>query len=473
MTPTFDNSYAALPSRFYTRLLPEEVPGPRVVRVNDELAELLGFDPDWLRSDAGAAFATGNEIIEGSDPIATVYAGHQFGGWNPQLGDGRAILLGEVIGTDERRYDIQLKGSGRTPYSRRGDGRSPLGPVLREYVISETMHALGIPTTRSLVAATTGAEVRRETMQPGGVLVRVAASHIRVGTFEYFAARNDGESIRLLANHVGERHFDGLVDAPAELFAAAAERQAKLIAQWMLVGFIHGVMNTDNMLVSGETIDYGPCAFMNEYDPETVYSSIDHMGRYAYGNQPPIARWNLSRFATSLLVGWEDEDAARAMQRVVDDFPDRFKHHYGAGLANKLGFELREDDWPLLEGLLQAMYDDGADYTNTFRALNALAEGRDDVTFGTMVREWLPGWRERIETEPDAALTMARHNPLVIPRNHQVERAIRAAVNDDDFSVFHRLVDVVTSPFDLDPDDEHFTAPPAPDEKVHATFCGT
>lgn len=476
----FDNTYAALPDRFYTRLPPDPVPTPKTIRVNRPLAEQLGFDPDWLASEDGAEFATGNRILEGAEPIATVYAGHQFGNWAGRLGDGRAILLGEVLDEDGERFDIQLKGSGRTPYSRRGDGRSPLGPVLREYMISEAMHALGIPTTRSLVAASTGEQVRRETALPGGVLVRVARSHIRVGTFEHFASLGDTEAIRTLVDHVVRRHYPQLdPGTPLQLLGAVAKRQAELIAQWQLVGFIHGVMNTDNMLLSGETIDYGPCAFMNEYDPRTVYSSIDRTGRYAYGNQPPIAQWNLSRLAGALF-GEKMTEVSEA-QEVIDGFPDLFRDAYGQGMANKLGLgAFRDDDWPLVEDLLERMYETRSDYTLTFVRLSRTAEERDAsdglLELPDEFGGWVERWRTRVESEgrtPESARReMRRANPVVIPRNHLVQEAIDDAVTRGDFQAFHRLVDALASPYDV-PMSMEMVRPPRPEEEVQATFCGT
>lgn len=485
MKVRFDNSYARLSDKFYTRVDPEPVPDPQVVRVNRELAERLGFDVEWLESEEGAKFATGNELLEGSQPIATVYAGHQFGNWVPRLGDGRALLLGEVVDEDGRRFDIQLKGSGRTPYSRRGDGRSPLGPVLREYIVSEAMHALGVPTTRSLVAASTGAEVRREEHLPGGVLVRVARSHIRIGTFEYFSGQRDSEGISELLGYVIARHYPELEpDDVLGLLRAVSERQAALVAQWMLVGFIHGVMNTDNMLLSGETIDYGPCAFMNIYDPGTVYSSIDRMGRYAYGNQPPIAQWNMSRLAESLLrvLDVNDELITEA-QGIIDDFPDKFRAEYGAGMARKLGLSsFDEDDWPLIEDLLGLMHDTRSDYTLTFRRLTELAGGEDcgpSTEFYEMSAEfepWLATWRERLGTQDESTDEIVERmkavNPVVIPRNHLVENALEAAVQHEDFEPFHDLVDTLARPFEI-PADSNYMRPPKPEERVVATFCGT
>ena len=492
MKPRFDNTYATLPDKFYARLDPQPVSAPEVVRVNDALAERLGFDPEWLRSEKGAEFAAGNRVIEGSDPIAMVYGGHQFGNWAGRLGDGRAHLLGEVIDRDGQRFDIQLKGSGRTPFSRRGDGRSPLGPVLREYIVSEAMAALGIPTTRSLVAATTGETVWRDTKLPGGVLVRVARSHIRIGTFEFFASRNDSAAIRRLADYVIERHYPELEEGSfVNLLRVVARRQAELVAQWQLVGFVHGVMNTDNMLLSGETIDYGPCAFMNAYDPGTVFSSIDRHGRYAYGNQPKIAQWNLTRLAQALLkaVDKDEEEAKAEAQEVIDAFPKMFREAYGRGMARKLGLEeLREEDWPLIEDLLELMYETGSDYTLTFVRLTegAGSEATDERPESPLAEleplteafeSWVERWRKRLDEEPGSLQerheAMRAENPIVIARNFRVEEALEAAVDDGDFSRFHELVDVLATPFDLPADKGEFALPPEPDQQVRATFCGT
>src|SRR5580692_9850287 len=368
----FDNTYARLPERFYARVSPTPVATPRLVKLNLELARSLGLDPHALASEQGVQILAGNRVAEGSEPLALAYAGHQFGHFVPQLGDGRAILLGEVIDADGVRRDIQLKGSGPTPFSRRGDGRAALGPVLREYIVSEAMAALGIPTTRSLAAVITGESVVRERLLPGAVLTRVAASHIRVGTFQYFAARGDTEGVRRLADHVIGRHYPQLadVDRPYHaLLEAVIGRQAELVARWLLVGFIHGVMNTDNTSISGETIDYGPCAFMDAYDPATVFSSIDEMGRYAYGNQPRIALWNLTRFAECLLPLFSDdqEKAIAEAQEALGNFAEKFDGAYQAGLREKLGlFTAREDDPELANDLLKVIAENAADFTLTF-----------------------------------------------------------------------------------------------------------
>jgi uncharacterized protein YdiU (UPF0061 family) len=481
----FDNSYARLPPRFYVRQDPAPVANPRVVRLNTALAEALGVDPASL----DAATLAGNRVPDGAEPLAMAYAGHQFGGFVPQLGDGRAILLGEVIGRDGVRRDIQLKGSGPTPFSRRGDGRAALGPVLREYIVSEAMSALGVPTTRTLAAVTTGETVMRETMLPGAVLTRVAASHIRVGTFQYFAARGDRDAVRLLADHVIARHFPDAAEAAQPYLAllrAVIVRQAVLVAQWLLVGFIHGVMNTDNMTVSGETIDYGPCAFMDAYDPAAVFSSIDHGGRYAYANQPRIAHWNLARLAETLLpLLAGDEDAAVAdAKAALATFGPAFEAAYTAGLCRKIGLsEPRVGDAALAEDLLDRMAANGADFTLTFRRLCDAASDPGNGSVRALFADpaafdaWVEGWRRRLAGDgvaPEARRTaMLAANPAFIPRNHQVEAAIAAAVGRADFTPFEALLGVLARPYDDQPEFAAYAAPPAPGDRVLQTFCGT
>jgi uncharacterized protein YdiU (UPF0061 family) len=491
----FDNSFARLPERFYRRLGPEPAPQPRSVRVNRELAARLGIDADWLASDEGVEVVAGNRVPEGAEPLAAAYAGHQFGSWNPNLGDGRALLLGEVVGTDGRRYDIQLKGSGRTPFSRNGDGKAPLGPVLREYVVSEAMHVLGVSTTRALAAVTTGEAVLRTERLPGAVLARVAQSHIRVGTFELFASRDDRDALRVLADHVIARHYPELSHAEAPYVAlldAVIARQAELIAQWQLIGFIHGVMNTDNMLVSGETIDFGPCAFMDAYDPNTVFSSIDYQGRYAFRNQPGIAHWNLAAFAQALLplLGETRDHALTAAQEALERFPARFGAALEQGIGAKLGLgEVREDDAGLADDLFAAMAEAGADFTLTFRRLTEIADSpaaesappppsvASIAELAPALQPWLERWRARFREDPapaaDRVARMRRANPALIPRNHLVEAAIEAAVQRGDFEPFHRLVDALSAPFDYRDDLEVFATPPRPEQVVLQTFCGT
>ena len=486
----FDNSYARLPPRLYAHLNPTPVAAPQLVRLNVGLALNLGLDPEELTSPEGVAVLAGNRMPDGAASIALAYAGHQFGHFVPQLGDGRAILLGEVVGRDGMRRDIQLKGSGRTPFSRGGDGRAALGPVLREYIVSEAMAALGVPTTRALAAVTTGQPVRRETMLPGAVLTRVAASHIRVGTFQYFAAKGDTEALRLLADHVIARHYPqaAMAEHPYRaLLDAVLVRQAELIAQWMLVGFIHGVMNTDNTSIAGETIDYGPCAFMDSFDPATVFSSIDHAGRYAYGNQPRIAQWNLTRFAETLLpfLGQNEDAAVAAAKEALGRFAQRFQKAYLGGLQRKLGLaEAREEDVELAQDLLTLMAESGADFTLTFRRLCDAAVGPDA---DGPVRElfanagsfdtWAPRWRRRLAEEAadpgTVCLIMRTVNPALIPRNHLVEAALDAAVERQDFAPFEELLEVLSRPYEDRPGFESYAMPPTPEERVHQTFCGT
>ncbi len=487
----FDNSYARLPDRFFVRQDPTPVSAPGLIRINDALARDLGIDPAALASPAGIAVLAGNRIAPGSEPIAAAYAGHQFGGFSPALGDGRAILLGEVIGKDGIRRDIQLKGSGPTPWSRRGDGRAALGPVLREYIVSEAFAALGIPTTRALAAVTTGDVVLRETPMPGGVLTRVAASHIRVGTFQYFAARQDVDAVRILADHVIARHYPDAAAAAhpyRALLDGVVARQASLIAHWMLVGFIHGVMNTDNCQVAGETIDFGPCAFMDAYHPDTVFSSIDRNGRYAFSSQPAIAHWNLVRFAETLLplLGDDQDSAVAAAQAALDPFAAQFEAAYGAGLRRKIGLTdtAQPDDIALVRELFDLMAHGRADFTLTFRRLaDAAADPAADPSLaalfgeGVDVAPWLVRWRARTASgtvTPEArAAQMRAVNPAFIPRNHRIEQAIAAAIGSDDFAPFHTLVDVLARPFDDQPAFAYLAEPPAPHEIVQETFCGT
>ena len=487
----FDNSYARLPDSLYTRLEPTPVKAPGPIRVNRPLAQQLGIDPDWLASDAGIEMVAGNLVPAGAEPLAAVYAGHQFGHYNPQLGDGRAILLGEVVDNQGQRYDIQLKGCGRTPYSRSGDGRSPLGPVLREYIVSEAMFALGVPTTRALAAASTGEWVYREGGLPGAVLARVAASHIRIGTFQFFAAHKDHQSLRALAEHVIARHYPQAAQADNPVLAmllAVISAQAQLVAQWQALGFIHGVMNTDNMLLSGETIDYGPCAFIDQFHPATVFSSIDHGGRYAYQNQPGVAHWNLTRLAQALLP-LLDEDADQAValaQEAVDQFPPQFIAAHSAGMARKLGLaELQEDDTELVEELMTLMADAKADFTLTFRHLSDLADNEnnnqptvsDIYSLPDNLAPWVERWQARLQLESTTAAEqqsiMYRANPAFIPRNHQVEEAIRAATEEQDFTPFEQLTELLQAPFSFRPELADFALPPRPEQVVKQTFCGT
>ena len=487
----FDNSYARLPERFFARLTPSPVPAPQLIRLNEPLAEHLGLDPKSLCSPEGIEILSGNRLPEGAEPIAMAYAGHQFGNWVPQLGDGRAILLGEVIDRDGVRRDIQLKGSGHTPFSRMGDGRAVLGPVLREYIVGEAMAALGIPTTRALAVVTTGEKVTRERLLPGAVLTRVAQSHVRVGTFQFFAARGDEEALRLLADYVIERHYPDASqsDRPYRaLLDAVIERQAQLIARWQLVGFIHGVMNTDNMSIAGETIDYGPCAFMDTYHPETVYSSIDQMGRYAYANQPLIAQWNLAVFAQSLLpLLSEDEDVAVSdAQEAIYGFPGLFEAAYLKGMRTKLGLTQQHDgDKDLAQDLLDRMAKSKADFTLTFRRLcdAATADSETDARVRELFEDpavfdgWVGRWRERLDQESNSndmrRLAMRQVNPSFIPRNHLVAEVIKAATENEDFAQLDKLMTVLASPYEEKPEYAQYCIPPSPEQVVHETFCGT
>ena len=478
----FDNSYARLPQPLFSPAVPVPVRSPATLVLNEGLACELGLDPDSLRESA-AVFA-GNELPAGSAPIAQAYAGHQFGHFT-NLGDGRAILLGEQLAPDGRRCDIQLKGAGRTPYSRGGDGRAAEGPMLREYVISEAMHALGIPTTRSLAVAATGEWVMRETPLPGAVLTRVAASHIRVGTFEYAAAVAAPGLLAALLDHAIARHAPeaAAADDPAAAFLEhVVERQASLVATWMHVGFVHGVMNTDNMAVSGETIDYGPCAFLDVYDRTAVFSSIDRQGRYAYGNQPAIAHWNLARLAESLLplVAGGDERAVAVVRGVLDTFPERYERHHLAGARAKLGLTRQEPgDRGLFEDLLGLMGETQADFTGTFAGLAAVAEsGRppEDLGAGSRLRGWQDRWLERLDREPGgrvaAAVVLRRSNPVVIPRNQRVEEALAAAAAGD-LGVLERLLAAVRDPYAETAANEPYRRGPPAGCGPYRTFCGT
>lgn len=486
----FDNSYARLPEGFFAIRPPTPVPAPRLIRFNHALADEIGLDVRGQDDAALARIFAGNVLPDGAEPIAAAYAGHQFGHFVPQLGDGRAILLGEVVGPDGQRRDIQLKGSGRTPYSRGGDGRAPLGPVLREYLLSEAMHALGIPTTRALAAVATGDEVIRQTIQPGGVVTRVAASHVRVGTFQFFAARQHDAAVKTLADHVIQRHYPNAATAGRPYLAlleAVCERQAALVARWLLVGFIHGVMNTDNMSIAGETIDFGPCAFMDGYDPATVFSSIDEFGRYAYGNQPRIAQWNLARLAECLLplLDPEEERAIELANEAITGFWPVFQAAYLAGMRAKLGLEgAEEDDLELAKGLLDAMQAGSADFTLTFRRLADAAEGeageadlRALFTEAAALDDWLPRWRARLARDPrdsaERALAMRRVSPAMIPRNHLVEAALEAAVERDDLAPFERLHAALAQPFEERAENAALLAPPPPASETYRTFCGT
>lgn len=474
----FDNSYARLPETFYSRLNPVPVRHARMAIFNHALAKSLGLASSTLADAESTPLFSGNKLPTGSEPIAQAYAGHQFGHFT-MLGDGRAILLGEHITPTGNRFDIQLKGSGQTTFSRRGDGRAALGPMLREYVISEAMHALGIPTTRSLAVVTTGEPVFRESTLPGAILTRVAASHIRVGTFEYIAARGNREELQMLADYTLQRHYPEHLEADNPyllLLHSVIDRQASLVAQWQHVGFIHGVMNTDNMTLSGETIDYGPCAFMDVYHPATVFSSIDAQGRYAFGNQPPIAQWNLARLTEALLplLAENPEASLEHGQAAIVGFQERFEHHWLSGMRAKLGlFNEESDDRALVNDLLTWMEQTQADYTNTFRALS---DDTDlDETF--LSTEWYSRWQVRLnrqaETWEMAKDRMLAHNPAVIPRNHRVEEALQAATEQGDFNVLHKLLDVLRHPYRDIAEYAEYRLPAPPGEIPYRTFCGT
>jgi uncharacterized protein YdiU (UPF0061 family) len=476
-----EHSYSRLPPLFFEPWEPTPVREPRLVVLNEALAAELGLDPVALSRPDNADLFTGNRLPPGAFPIAQAYAGHQYGNFTG-LGDGRALLLGEQMTPDGRRFDLQFKGSGPTAFSRRGDGRAALGPMLREYLISEAMNAFGIPTTRSLAVAATGEEVFRPEPLPGAVLTRVAASHIRVGTFEWAAAHRNTDALRALADYTLQRHYPQITDEENPylvLLDAVIERQAALIARWTGVGFVHGVMNTDNMSISGETIDYGPCAFMDKYDPATVFSSIDRHGRYAFGNQPVIARWNLARFAECLLpLLHEDETHAVAMaEEAVNRFTDHYQHHWLRIMGAKIGlFHPTDDDIPLVESFLDWMHRKGRDYTITFRTL-AIPGANDTTPFADPeFAIWHDKWTERLggqsETRTEAAARMRGHNPAVIPRNHLVEEALSAATSDGDLSPFHRLLDVLSTPF-VEPAEDRYSMEPPPTSEPYRTFCGT
>lgn len=465
----FDNSYAALPESFYTRLDPTSVKDPKILAYNQDLANILAIES--ATEDQLAATFSGNEIPQGAAPLAQLYAGHQFGNYNPQLGDGRAILLGETFDTKGLRNDIQLKGSGRTPYSRGGDGRAWLGPVLREYVVSETMHALGIPTTRALAAVSTGEDIMREQgLLPGAVLTRVASSHLRVGTFQVFAHRGQVAELQTLTDYAITRHYPD-AQGPMGLLTAVCARQAELIAAWMSVGFIHGVMNTDNCSISGETIDYGPCAFMDDFHMGRVFSSIDRQGRYAFGNQPNIAIWNMAQLATALLQLAEDKDAIlEEATAIIHAMPEQIEAAWLRRFTAKIGISNPvPEDATLAQDILDLMQKDGSDFTNTFRSLSG-DSGRDHFTDRDAFDHWSAQHTARIAREPSPKQTMDAANPALIPRNHRIEQMIAAAVAGD-MEPFSRLMQAYATPYLLG--DVDLTKPPAPEEVVPATFCGT
>jgi uncharacterized protein YdiU (UPF0061 family) len=482
-----DNSYVRDLGGLYEPWQAAPAPTPRLLVLNEGLATELGVDPDALGAPAGVALLAGNAMPEGSSPVAQAYAGHQFGGFSPRLGDGRALLVGEVLDVHGRRRDLHLKGSGRTPFARGGDGKAAVGPMLREYLIGEAMHALGIPTTRALAVVATGESVAREVMLPGAVLTRVAGSHIRVGTFEYAARGDDPALVRRLADHVIARHHPDVSEAENPylgLFESVVDVQASLVARWMLVGFVHGVMNTDNMTISGETIDYGPCAFMDAFDPSTVFSSIDHEGRYAYGNQPRIAQWNLARLAETLLPLFhvDTDTAVAAATGVLQSFPDRFHQRWSDGMRAKLGMtDDQGEDRALIDDLLTLLRSQRVDFTSCFRALSSAVLGdvtraRSLFTEPSAFDAWALRWRARLSSEGAIPQTVAeamdRVNPVYIPRNHQVEEAL-AAASGGDVEPFHRLLDVLVQPFDERAGLEPYAAPAPPGFGEYRTFCGT
>jgi len=480
----FEHTYAGLPERFYSRIHPEPAPAPELIRLNEPLVAQFGLDIGWLRSPDGVAMLSGRYLPETAEPIAMAYAGHQFGGLVPQLGDGRAHLIGEMVDIDGVRFDLHLKGSGRTPYSRRGDGKAALGPVLREYIVSEAFAALGIPGTRALAATLTGEPVQRETALPGAVLARVAQSHVRVGTFQYFAVRDDLQGVTALADYVIDRHYPELRGAENRylaLFEAIAMRQAGLIARWMGVGFIHGVMNTDNMQVAGETIDFGPCAFMDRFHPGKVFSSIDAMGRYAWDRQANMAQWNLARLAEALL-GLIDADQPKAIamaEDVLRQFSDAFDAHFTRIFSAKLGLVEDCDNGAFIKDTLSTMAEGEVDFTLFFRRLTALAGGEGDSAsvvglfkHREAAEAWLEGWQQLRSATDRAIQGMRQSNPVYIPRNHRVEQAIQAA-HKGDFAPFHALVELLAHPFEEQAGCEHFELPPDEHEEVRETFCGT
>jgi len=483
----FDNSYSRLPDRFFQKINPEAVEDPKLIVFNRNLGNSLGID-NIQSKDALAATFSGNELPTGSDPIALAYAGHQFGNFVNQLGDGRAVLLGEVVNKDQERFDIQLKGSGKTRFSRQGDGKSALGPVIREYILSEAMHALNIPTTRALAAVTTGEDVFRETKLPGGILTRVAKSHIRVGTFEYFMARNDLKHLKILANYVLERLYPEALESKnpyLQMLETIAEKQSQLIANWMRIGFIHGVMNTDNTSISVETIDYGPCAFMDEYNPQTVYSSIDHHGRYAFANQAQIAHWNLACLSGCLipLVDKNEEQSKEKINKVLERFSKSVNDEISTTMIRKIGLKHQsQEGLEHLKALLKLMHENKTDYTLTFRLLSDAAHGETKEFISLFethdaISDWIAAWKKLLDKEENNTSEIAEYmnsiNPLYIPRNHLVERAIQLGVEEQDFSYMLKLSKILEQPFTPQDIEPEFHLPPKEEEKVLQTFCGT
>ena len=486
----FNNSFASLPKDFYVKMRPEIMPDLKLIKFNDSLGDLLGLPCKKLQEQNGIDFLGGKNILTNQEPLAQVYAGHQFGNFVPQLGDGRAILLGEVIDTNGNRNDIQLKGSGKTPFSRMGDGRSGLGPVLREYIVSEAMFNFGIPTTRALAALYTGEKVVREMPVPGAILTRVAKSHVRIGTFEYFARQGKTDKVKELANYVINRHYPDIQNGPnkyCDLLENVIKKQAFLVAKWMGVGFIHGVMNTDNMTLSGETIDFGPCAFMDSFDLEKVYSSIDVQGRYRFSNQPYIAVWNLSRLAETLLPLIDENQTAaiKKAEHLLEIYLPLFTEHWIEIMGKKLGIKNpRTADKALIESLLKNMQDGQSDFTLTFRKLSSLIDKNNEKDWFTLFSNpkkselinWMIKWKNRIElndaNRPVILDQIKTNNPCIIPRNHLIERCISEALNGD-LTLFHLLLKSLETPYKDKPEFDEFTKPPKSNEIVHQTFCGT
>jgi uncharacterized protein YdiU (UPF0061 family) len=482
MNIPFDNTYAQLPERFFAKQAPVQVSDPKLVRINRELAATLSINPEWLESADGVSMLAGNTIAEGSEPIAQAYAGHQFGGFSAQLGDGRAILLGEIVDSNGARKDLQLKGSGRTIFSRGGDGKAALGPVIREYIVSEAMAALGVPTTRALAAVTTGEKVlRQEGPLPGGVFARVASSHIRVGTYQYFLARNDNDALRFLADHTIARHFPDAAENEnpyAALLDSAITAQASLIAHWMSLGFIHGVMNTDNTAISGETIDYGPCAFMDAFHPQKTFSSIDTGGRYAWGNQADIGLWNLTRFAETLLplISEDSDKAIEIAETSLARFPEQFNSQYVSRFRAKIGLPA-EAPMPLIQETLDLLASQKVDFTLFFRHLTKVAAGDSPETITSLFsdkesfEQWFAKWRNEADSA-NCLANMRASNPILIPRNHRVEEAIQSAYNGD-YAPFHCLVEALANPYSEQAEYADLEKAPLPEEVVCETFCGT
>ena len=488
MELNFDNSFANELKDFYEFTKADKSTSPKLIKFNESLAMELG--PEWekLKSDYGLLIFSGNEVPKGSQPLSQAYSGHQFGGFSPLLGDGRALLLGEVIDKDNIRRDIQLKGSGRTIFSRGGDGKSSLGPVLREYLISEAMHSLNIPTTRALAAVSSGDDVLREKVLPGGILTRVASSHIRVGTFQYASTTGDLEKIRALSDYSINRHYKNILEKKEkyiEFFEAVCESQLNLVSKWMGIGFIHGVMNTDNMTISGETIDYGPCAFMDRYDPNTFFSSIDTQGRYAYSNQPLILSWNLARFAETLipLIDKNEQNSINILTQKLSSIQSRYEKAWLKVMSEKIGITMIQDgDLELINDLLGIMKNEKADFTLVFRYLADFIIGKENLLISLFenskkINEWIVNWKNRIEKEgkfdKSLCIKMKKINPLYIPRNHLVEDALDEALSKENYKPFHKLLGFVTSPYDEISNSEEYTLPAPINDKPYKTFCGT